>query len=71
MVITRVTGKVKGKLAVLLPLSVTFTVKVESIAVRSGVPDKTPAVVRLSQAGRPVADQLYPPAPPEAANVWL
>jgi putative effector of murein hydrolase len=71
VVIARVTGTVKEPEAELLPLSVTFTVNVASTTFVGAVPDRTPAVVMVSHVGKPVADQLYPPAPPEAANVWL
>jgi hypothetical protein len=71
VVIARVTGTLKDPEVVLLLLSVTVTVKVESTAARGGVPVNTPAVLIPSQAGKSVADQLYPPAPPEAPNVWL
>ena len=67
----RVTGTAKVPEVVLLLLSVTFTVKLESTALRGGVPASVPAVLMVSHVGKPVADQLYPPAPPEAANVWL
>jgi hypothetical protein len=71
VVMARVTGTVKEPEAELLALSTTFTVKVASTALEGAAPDKTPPVVMVSHAGKPVADQLYPPAPPDAANVWL
>jgi hypothetical protein len=71
VVIARVTGTVKDPDVATLRLSVTVTVKVEFTAVRGGIPVKAPAVLIPSHAGKLVADQLYPPAPPEAANVWL
>ena len=68
VVIARVTGRAKVPDVELLLLSVTVTEKVESSAVRGGVPVKAPAVLRVSHVGKPVADQVYPPAPPEAAK---
>jgi hypothetical protein len=71
VVIASVTGTVKGPDVELLLLSVTVTVNVALVAVRGGIPVNAPAELRPSQAGNPVADQLYPPEPPVAANVWL
>ena len=72
MVIARVTGRLKDPGVELLVLSVTATENVASMAVTGGVPASTPAALRPSHAGKPVADHLYPmPEPPKAANVWL
>jgi hypothetical protein len=72
VVIARVTGKVKVAEVELLALSLTVTLNVESTDDDVGVPVNTPPALRLSQVGRPVADQVYgEPAPPVAANVWL
>jgi hypothetical protein len=57
--IVRVTGTVKEPVAETLALSVTFTVKVALTADDgSGPPVKAPAELRVSQLGRPVADQV-------------
>ena len=60
--------KVKAALWVALELSVTVTVK-EALPAAGGVPVKTPAALRVSQLGKPVADHVYTPLPPVAANV--
>ena len=52
------TGKVKLPVVETPAESVTFTVKVEAVAVAGGVPLKTPAVLILSHVGRPVADHV-------------
>ena len=51
-------------------LSVTFTVKVKFPSA-GGVPAAIPFALRVSQEGRPVADQVNPPAPPVAAKVCV
>jgi hypothetical protein len=72
VVIERFTGSVNEPEAVLLALSVTFTVKVVVTAVEGGVPERTPAALMLSHAGWPVTLHVYPvPEPPVAAKVWL
>ena len=58
------TGSVKAWLTELFRL----TLKVTGPEV-GGVPVSRPAEDRVSQAGRPVADQLYVPVPPDPANV--
>jgi hypothetical protein len=58
VVIVRVTGTVKEPVAETLALSVTFTVKLALTADDGGVPIKAPAEVKVSQLGRPVADQV-------------
>lgn len=62
------TGSVNIMLAVLLEESVTLAVKVTGLAA-GGVPLRAPAALNVSQLGRPVADQIYPPVPPDAVNV--
>ncbi len=49
-------GKVNVLVAMLLDESVTVTGNVRDVVPIGGVPDSTPAVVRVSQDGNPVAD---------------
>jgi hypothetical protein len=59
VVIVRVTGTVNEPVAETLALSVTFTVKVALTADDgSGPPVNAPAELKVSQLGRPVADQV-------------
>jgi len=71
VVIVSVTGTVNVPLTETLALSVTFAVKVALTADDGGVPLRTPADVKVSHDGKPVADQVLPPVPPPAASVWL
>jgi hypothetical protein len=64
------TGSVKGPVAVVPLLSLTVTLKFTGPG-PGGVPIKAPAEVKVNQLGKPVADQVYPPAPPTAANVCV
>lgn len=70
---TRVTGKLNGAEADVLLASVTVTVKLAVMAVAWGVPEITPAALRVKPAGGVpvVTDHVYPPAPPTAVSVWL
>ena len=59
VVMARVTGSVKGPDAVLLLLSVTFTVKAAVTAVDNGVPVIAPPVDNDSPAGRLPVDTVH------------
>jgi hypothetical protein len=56
--IVRVTGTVKEPVAETLSLSVTLTVKLAVTADDGAVPVRAPAEVKVSQLGKPVADQV-------------
>lgn len=71
MVIVRVTGTVKEPVAETLALSVTLAVKVALTPDDGTVPLNTPVELKVSQDGKPVADQVLTPVPPSAASVWL
>src|ERR1700722_9205979 len=57
------TGSVKAAETVVPLLSLTVTLKFTGPGA-GGVPVKTPVELRLSHDGKPVADHVYPPAPP-------
>jgi hypothetical protein len=59
--------KVKLLVAVFARLSVTVTGKV-TLPEPGGVPARRPPELSVNHPGNPVADQLFPPTPPEAAN---
>ncbi len=69
MVSAEFTGSVKLPLAVWVDESVTVTVKEAAVAPLGGVPDKKPAADKFNQEGNPVADQVYPPLPPDAVKL--
>ena len=52
-------------------LSVTYTVKVAAELIVVGVPDKTPALLKLIPAGSPEPVHVYEPVPPDAVNVCV
>jgi len=52
------TGMVKEPLTETLALSVTLTVKLALVADDGGCPVNTPAELRVSHDGKPVADQV-------------
>jgi hypothetical protein len=58
VVIVSVTGTVNEPVAETLALSVTLAVKLALTADDGGVPFKTPAEVKVSHDGKPVADQV-------------
>ncbi len=60
------TGRVNGAVTLWLPESVTVTWKLAEGAPAGAVPLRYPAVVRVSQEGRPAAIQVYPGLPPDA-----
>lgn len=64
------TGKVNIFIRVLLRESVTVTLKVMGVAV-AALPIKTPAELTENVLGRPVADHVYTPEPPEAVKVSM
>jgi hypothetical protein len=64
------TVSVKVPIAVAPLLSLTVTVKFTGPG-NGGIPVKTPPALSVSHAGKPVADHVYPPAPPTAPNVCL
>jgi hypothetical protein len=66
------TVRVNGLVAVLLPLSCTWTVKVALVAEAPRVPEMAPALLRDRPVGSEPAlrDQVYPvPVPPAAERV--
>lgn len=69
MVRAALTGRVKLPVAVSCDESVTVTEKVIEVAPVGGVPDKSPAALNVIQEGNPVADQVYPPVPPDAIKL--
>ncbi len=69
IVSTAFTGRVKFPLTLSFEESVTVTLNETVVTPLGGVPDRKPAAVKLSQEGRPVADQVYPPLPPEAVKL--
>ena len=48
-----------------------IAVKVALTADDGTVPLNTPVELKVSQDGKPVADQVLTPVPPSAASVWL
>jgi hypothetical protein len=48
-----------------------LAVKLEVTADDGTVPLNTPVELKVSQLGKPVADQVLTPVPPSAASVWL
>ena len=63
------TGRVNVAVAVFAEESVTVTENVTDETPAGGVPERYPAALNVSHEGNPVAAQVYPPLPPEAAKV--
>jgi hypothetical protein len=70
MVRTAFTGSVNISVRVLFRVSVTVTLKVIGVAAL-GVPVSTPTELSENPSGRPVADHVYMPEPPDAVNVSM
>jgi hypothetical protein len=63
------TGSVNIPLIVFSDESVTVAEKETEVTPVGGIPDRKPAAVSDSQVGKPVADQVYPPLPPDAVKL--